>query len=122
MMNKMRYFMEIKFQLNENIPWHCMQLELIWIEVKFSAIQVELSFNWIEFKCLNWIELNWIQFQLKKNRMQIGAKGTENMLITSICDYSVEKKVGLKKHRSAKYLSILFRVDFRLKYLVRWND
>jgi hypothetical protein len=28
----------------------------------------------------------------------------------------------LKKHRSAKYLSILFRVDFRLKYLVRWND
>ncbi len=55
--------------------------------------------------------------------MQIGAKGIENMLITSICDYGVEKKVGLKKHRSAKYISILFRVDFRLKYiLVGWND
>jgi hypothetical protein len=50
--------------------------------------------------------------------MQIGAEGIENMLITSICDYGVEKKVGLNKHRSAKYLSILFRVDFRLKYLV----
>jgi hypothetical protein len=40
MMKKMSYFVEIKFHLNENIPWHCMQLELIWIEVKFSAIQV----------------------------------------------------------------------------------
>jgi hypothetical protein len=40
MMKKMSYFVEIKFHLNENTPWHCMQLELIWIEVKFSAIQV----------------------------------------------------------------------------------
>jgi hypothetical protein len=50
--------------------------------------------------------------------MRIGAEGIENMLTTSICDYGVEKKVGFKKYRSAKYVSILFRVDFRLKYIL----
>jgi len=51
-------FMKIKFHPNENIEWHCMNLEfqLHWLEfelnfnsTKFNSI-VELRFNWFEFK------------------------------------------------------------------------
>jgi hypothetical protein len=38
---KQNDFVKIKFHLNENIEWHCMQLALNWIYV-----------NWIEFKCI----------------------------------------------------------------------
>ncbi len=91
----------------------------IFHDIVYNLNSFELRWNLVQFK-FSWvsIELNRIQFQLKKNGMQIGAKGIENILITSICDYAVEKKVGLKKHRSAKYLSILFRVDSRLKYIL----
>jgi hypothetical protein len=34
--------------------------------------------------------------------MQIGAKGIENMLITSICDYGVEKKSRFEETQICK--------------------
>jgi hypothetical protein len=41
--------------------------------------------------------LNWIKIQLKRNEVQIDAKGIESLLVTSIiCDYDVEKKSGPK--------------------------
>ncbi len=45
-------FVKMKFQLNKNIEWHCMQLALNWIYV-----------NWTEFK------FYWIHIQLKRNGM-----------------------------------------------------
>jgi hypothetical protein len=33
LMEKWIDFMNIKFHMNENIEWHCMQLELNWIEL-----------------------------------------------------------------------------------------
>jgi len=71
--------------LNENIEWHCTQLELNWIE---------FLFNWIEFN--NWTKIwsNWIQIQLKRNDMNIGGKG-----VAIVCEYDVEiKKLLLKTH------------------------
>jgi hypothetical protein len=73
-------FVKIKFDVNENIEWHCMQLELI-----------EIIFNQIESKFLNWIKIHWIE-------MQIDTRNIENMLIPSIIlDYGIEKKHNLKK-------------------------
>jgi hypothetical protein len=57
-------FVKIKFHSNENIEWHCMQLEL---NFKFS--------NWIEFKYI----------ELKRNVIQIDAKGYwKNVLMTMV--------------------------------------
>jgi hypothetical protein len=55
---------EKEFYSNENIEWHCIQLEL-----KFDSIKFILRFN-SKFK-----------IQLKKNGMQIGAKDFENFLL-----------------------------------------
>jgi len=52
---------------------------------------IACNLNWIHFE-LNWIQvikftsntLNQIQNQLRRNRMQIGAKGVENMLMTMV--------------------------------------
>jgi len=53
------------------------------------------------------ILLNWIQIQLKINKMQIGAQRIENMFITDIIyNYGVEKKSTSKKH-----LSIPFKLN-----------
>ncbi len=49
--------------------------------------------------------LNWIQIQLKRNEMQIGAQGIENMLVTSIIhDYGMLKKKSLKRHPSISWI------------------
>lgn len=40
--------LEIKFNLNENIEWHCKQLELNSNLIDFSLNSIELKFNWIE--------------------------------------------------------------------------
>jgi hypothetical protein len=85
----------MKFHLNEDIEWHCMQLKLN----SNTLNQIHIPLNQIE------IQLNSIQFQSKRNKMQIGAKCIENMLITSIiCDYDFWKDIHLKRH-----LSISFR-------------
>jgi hypothetical protein len=41
-------FVKIKFHLNENVEWHCMQLEL----------NLDSLFNWIEFKYRISMQLN----------------------------------------------------------------
>jgi len=51
------YFVKIKFQLNENIEWCCMQLEF-----RFNSIEFEFV-NWIEFK-FYWREM-WCKFCVK---------------------------------------------------------
>ncbi len=54
--------------MNENIEWHCIQFELDSIQVlKFTSNT-----------------LNQIQIQLRRNGMQIGAKGIENMLMIMV--------------------------------------
>jgi hypothetical protein len=48
---------EIKFDSNENIEWHYMQLELNWIELNFKLTKfnsnstIRLKFNWKEMRC-----------------------------------------------------------------------
>jgi hypothetical protein len=56
--------------------------------------------------------------QLKRNGTQIVAQGIENMFITSIIsDYGVEKKT--KKDTNLKrHLSIPFRANSILKYIL----
>jgi hypothetical protein len=55
-----------KFHLNENIEWHCMQLE-------FNSIQI----HWMEFE----FNLTFFQIQLKRSGMQIGGEDIESMLV-----------------------------------------
>lgn len=51
--------------------------------------------TWIES---NQIQFNSIQTQLKRNAMQMGAQGIENMLVIFIIyDYRVEKKKSIAK-------------------------
>jgi len=65
-------FVKIKFHLNENVEWNCMQFELNWIYIlKFKCIE-------LKFKCI----------ELKRNGMQIDAKDIENLLVA--CDCGVE--------------------------------
>jgi len=47
---------EIKFYLNENIKWHCMQFEM-------NSIEIKVSLNSIEFKFLNWTWIHWFKFE-----------------------------------------------------------
>jgi hypothetical protein len=49
--------MKINFHLNENIEWHCLQLELI-------LIQIQLNLDEIEFKNIEW-NSNFIGIDLK---------------------------------------------------------
>jgi hypothetical protein len=68
-----------------------MTLHATWISLKLL--------NWIELKFLRWIQIYWTKFkfnginsQLNRNKMQIGAKGIENLfMILMIHDYGVEK-------------------------------
>jgi hypothetical protein len=83
---------------------HALELKYI----KWNSNFIELNSNLIEFR-LKWIEshsnsnmsngiqilLNWIEIQLKLNKMQIGAQGIKNMFITTIIyNYGVEKKIN----------------------------
>ncbi len=66
---------KIKFHSNKNIEWHCMKLELN--STEFMSV-------WIKFKS--------IEFQSKRNAMQIDAE-IENLLVISIiCDHGVGRK------------------------------
>jgi len=50
--------LEIKFHLNENIEWHCMQLELNWNTL--DSYSIKLSLNLIEEKWdANWSKKYW---------------------------------------------------------------
>jgi hypothetical protein len=49
--------MKINFHPNENIEWHCLQLELI-------LIQIQLNLDEIEFKNIEW-NSNFIGIDLK---------------------------------------------------------
>jgi hypothetical protein len=63
MMMKWWKNMKINFHPNENIEWHCLQLELI-------LIQIQLKLDEIEFKNIEWnsnfigidLKFNWIGF------------------------------------------------------------
>jgi hypothetical protein len=77
-MKKWVDFLKIKFHSNENIGWHCMLFELQFL-------------NWIQ---IYWTKLkfNGIHSQLKRNEMQIGTKGIENLFMNLIIHgYGVEK-------------------------------
>jgi hypothetical protein len=77
-MKKWVDFLKIRFHSNENMEWHCMLFEL---------------------KFMNWIQIYWTKFkfdgihsQLKRNEIQIGTKGIENLfMILIIHVYGVEK-------------------------------
>ncbi len=56
-------FIGMKFHSNENIEWHCMKIELKILKFDSNA-------------------LNWIKIELKRNGIQIGTKGIENLLMT----------------------------------------
>ncbi len=65
--------------------------------------------------------LNWIQIQLKRNEMQIGAQGIENMLVTSIIhDYGMLKKK--KPEKTSFHFLDLIQDQFGLKVskLSKW--
>jgi hypothetical protein len=79
---------KIKFYPNENIEWHCMQLNFN--SIQFHFIPNSIEFNSIESKNIE-LEFNWIQIQLKKNKMKIGVRRYWNFLVIFIiCDYDVE--------------------------------
>jgi hypothetical protein len=72
-------------------------------EIACNLNWIEIQFNWIEFKFTNWIELNWIQIELKINGMQFGFLKNQNLLVNVV----LEKK-ALKTHIFKKTLSISF--------------
>jgi hypothetical protein len=86
-MKKWIYIVKIKFHLNEKVNITC---NLNWI-FQFNSIQLDLSeidSNLMNSNTLNriWIisiKLNLIQ-QLKKNEMQIGGQGMENILVNMV--------------------------------------
>jgi hypothetical protein len=45
LMKKWINFVKFKFQLNENIEWHCMQFELNWIGLKFLWQEMQKGFG-----------------------------------------------------------------------------
>ncbi len=66
-------------------------------------------------------KFNWSQIKLKKNRLQIGASGIENMLVISII-HCVQKK-NSKRHIYEKTFSIPFKINSKPKpILVKWNN
>jgi hypothetical protein len=59
-------FVKIKFHLNENIEWHCMQLEFNFnsISIEFKYIEWNINcFNSTKFNS-NSIHIHWIKFDL----------------------------------------------------------
>ncbi len=60
--------------------------------------------NSIQFKYMDW-NLNWIpiqqfKIQLKRNEMQIGGEGIENLLVNAMLEKKLWKDIDLKKHLS----------------------
>ncbi len=55
LMRKWSNFVEIKFHSNENIKWHCIQLELNWIQIQnFILNSIQWNFN-LHPDSLQWI-------------------------------------------------------------------
>jgi hypothetical protein len=60
---KKTIFLEIKFHLNENIEWHCMQLEFNFNWNEFKLILLEIKFHLNE-------NIEWCWMQLEYNTIQ----------------------------------------------------
>ncbi len=60
-------FVKIKFHLNENIKWHCMQLEFEFNSNTWNGIQILLSWDAIHFNSIQISKVNWVQIGLKLN-------------------------------------------------------
>ncbi len=76
---------KLSFILNENIEWHCMQ--------------IELNLDWNEILKLNSNTLSWIDFQL--NWKEMGCKLVEKVLKICKHEYDVEKN-NIRQYRSRK--------------------
>jgi hypothetical protein len=62
---------------------------LNWIGIlKFHSNFIEFEFEWISFNIQIWV--NSIQIHLKRNGMQIGSKGSENLLVTMVLERKEE--------------------------------
>ncbi len=84
-------FVRIKFHLNENIEWHCMQLELNLIETQLdSSILIRIR-----------IEL--ISIELEINEMQIGGEGIENMLSNMVLKKTLKHKSEKTSFRASLF-------------------
>ncbi len=80
---KMNWSCENKFNLNENID------------------DIPCNLNRIEI----WIQLNWIQIQLKKNEMQIG-EGIENVLMNMMFQKKLSKNSNLKSSMPLSWILV----------------
>ncbi len=98
-------FVKIKFDVNENIEWHCMQLELI-----------EFVFNQVESKVLNWIKIHWINFKL--NWIEMKCKLIHKIL--KICSSLPSSlTMALKKKHNSKEIDLKsFIINFELKSIL----
>jgi hypothetical protein len=103
--------LEIKFHLNENIEWHCMQLELNWNTLDSNPLEldsysIKLSLNLIEEK---W-DANW-----SKKYWKFACHFFPSFMIMVL----KEKKIKRQK----KHLSIPSKANSKPKSnLVEWNS
>jgi hypothetical protein len=98
-------------------------VHVTWDETKFNWIQIYLNSNQIkflkniEFTILILIQLqfnNWINIQLKKNELQIGGEGTENLLINLVLEFCFIKKQNIS-------ITDTFPCLFICKWDALWN-
>jgi hypothetical protein len=73
-------FVKIKSHLNENIKWHCMQLELNWnsIQVHGMESKILLSLDAIHFNSFQISKVDWVQIGLKLNFNSIQSLKNQN--------------------------------------------
>jgi hypothetical protein len=97
----------------------CNLISIQFNSISFHFIPNSIELNSIESKNIE-LEFNWIQIQLKKNKMKIGVRRYWNFLVIFIiCDYGVEffkniiinlwKDTNLGEKKKKTHFSIPFK-------------